>query len=374
MTRAALSGRCRGRALRRRGPPGGLAGHEGAAGPSRGVRTRTRQGPLGAEGVRREVPSARSPTSCCVPCRAGPPPPAPAARGGQQEAAPEQRCYKLTLAYDGTGYHGFQLQRGPQRQDTVQRRLEAALTRFTGLPREALKVQAAGRTDAGVHARGQVAQFSTPGGDFRALDGATLQRALNSLLPPDIRVLCAARAPPDFNARFALWKTYHYDISTAPVADPFTARFRHCPSRPELLDLEAMEAAAAAFVGTHDFSAFSSLPHDGSARSPVKTLRAFSLEPLDGGVRWVVSGNGFLYKQVRHMVGALLAVGGGRLPAAAVAEALARGADFAPPQRRHGFRGWMVAEAKGLTLHGAVYPPHDDPSRPMYCPVSIPPY
>lgn len=215
--------------------------------------------------------------------------------------------YAVTLAYDGTDYWGWQLQAAPPAQPasggggapakrqlrprpTIQLRLEQALAKVTGEPREALKVQAAGRTDAGVHARGQVAQFFARRRAGRPpLAPPALLRALNALLPPDVRALAAREVPLDFNVRYALRKTYTYDLDLSPAAaDPFLHRFRHRPRRPEALRLGAMADAAALFVGTHDFSNFANVSADGShaRKNPVKTILRYELVPIEGGARW----------------------------------------------------------------------------------------
>lgn len=224
--------------------------------------------------------------------------------------------YAITLAYDGTDYWGWQLQaapaappvssggggpskRQPRPRPTIQLRLEQALVKITGEPREVLKVQAAGRTDAGVHARGQVAQFFARRRPGRPpLAPPALLRALNALLPPDVRALAAREVPLDFNVRYALRKTYRYDLDLAPgAADPFQHRFRHRPRRPEALRLAAMADAAQLFVGTHDFSNFANVSADGShaRKDPVKTILRYELLPIEGGARWAQLGcNGLL--------------------------------------------------------------------------------
>jgi len=155
------------------------------------------------------------------------------------------RTLKLTLAYDGTRLVGWQRQ---AEGESVQGLLEDALARFEGA---SVTVHGAGRTDAGVHARGQVASAVV---SFNH-DVTTLQRALNAHLPPDIRVLSVADADSEFHARFSCRaKTYQYRITNTPVADPFDRAYAwHIP---ESLDIAAMERAAATLVGTHDFVAF----------------------------------------------------------------------------------------------------------------------
>lgn len=176
-----------------------------------------------------------------------------------------------------------------------------------------------GRTDAGVHARGQVAHFDLD----REIDGASLRRALNDRLPEDVRILRAEPAPPDFDARLsAHGKEYRYRIWNAEVVDPALRCFRHRVSR--ALDLDAMRRAAAHFVGEHDFAAFTANP-----QRPVESTvrRVFSVEVVaeedSPEVEIRVSGEGFLYKMVRSIAGFLLAVGTGKERPEAAAEILA---------------------------------------------------
>ena len=158
------------------------------------------------------------------------------------------RNLKITLAYDGTRLVGWQRQ---AEGDSVQGLLEDALARFEGAR---VTVHGAGRTDAGVHAFGQVASVQVTCGH----DIATLVRALNAQLPADVRVLSIDDAPPDFHARFsARAKTYRYQLRHGTIADPFERAFVwHMPER---LDVDAMRAAASVLVGTHDFAAFRSV-------------------------------------------------------------------------------------------------------------------
>ena len=168
--------------------------------------------------------------------------------------------YRVTLAYDGTDFSGFQLQRSAGR--TVQGVVEGALRRLGGGVRVA--VAAAGRTDAGVHALGQVAAFDLP----RELEPAALQRALNGLLPEDVRVLDAALAAPGFHPRkSALSKLYSYVLDCGSVQPPQRRRFAgFCPSR---LDEGGVRAAASLYLGRHDFTSLAS-----SASSATTTLRS----------------------------------------------------------------------------------------------------
>lgn len=170
------------------------------------------------------------------------------------DAAP-RRAFRLLLSYDGGAYAGFQLQ-PVQQGDSVQRRLESALGRLLNEPRAALSLACAARTDAGVHAAGQVVSFTAAREPRRGAAGLVL--SLNGLLPDDCRVLACADAAPGFSARFdALGKRYTYALDNAAVADPLRRRYAAHHFRP--LDVDAMRAAAAHFVGTHDFSAFANM-------------------------------------------------------------------------------------------------------------------
>ncbi|KAG2443316.1 hypothetical protein HYH02_009383 [Chlamydomonas schloesseri] len=274
--------------------------------------------------------------------------------------------HRLILAYDGTDYCGWQLQPAAP---TVQAKLEAALCTVLREDRGVLGVRAAGRTDSGVHARGQVVQFSCD----RELPGDKLAYKLNAVLPPDIRVMAVRRTAPDFSVTCSpIGKTYHYNITNSEAADPLRHRYAFHVRKP--LDLGAMRAAAAAMVGTHDFTQFSNIGEEGGRprkRNPVKTLRRVDVVELDpvafpGGVRIEVEGTGFLYKMVRHIAGVLVAVGERKLPPSIVAEMLEVG-NNAPPGRHGTYRGYNVAPARGLTLHEVQYDPRvDDPTALLY--------
>ncbi|KAI8477440.1 MAG: pseudouridine synthase [Monoraphidium minutum] len=266
----------------------------------------------------------------------------------------------MLVSYDGTAYSGWQLQ---PRAPTVQMHIERALTTVLREDRVPLSVSAAGRTDAGVHAAGQVVQFRTSRPE--AIDGARLPGRLNSLLPHDIRVAWVRATAPDFNVTCsATGKIYHYSIDTARVHDPLVYRYRmHCP-RP--LDAAAMRAGAAALVGTRDFTQFSNNAPERQRRNPVKELRRLDVMEEGGGLRLEVEGSGFLYKQVRHMVGVLLAVGEGKLGLDFIHERLEVGRSQ-PPGAGGAWRGYNVAPAKGLCLVRVFYPPEvDDPSALLH--------
>jgi tRNA pseudouridine38-40 synthase len=213
--------------------------------------------------------------------------------------------YKLTLAYDGTAYGGWQIQ---PNAISVQSLVEKALATALRAP---TPVAAAGRTDAGVHARGQTAHFTSE----TPLDLFRLQASLNGLLPPDIRVLKLESAPEAFHARYsAVSKEYHYHLHLDPMMDPFKRLYSYHVFSP--LDLDAMRAAARYFIGTHDFTSFANEASEGSAaKNPVRTLARLDICPEAGGIRLEFEGDGFLYKMVRNITGALLDVGRGKLSA-----------------------------------------------------------
>ena len=217
------------------------------------------------------------------------------------------RTFKLTLAYDGTDFAGWQSQANGR---TVQDALEATLLKITG---ESFRVMASGRTDAGVHALGQVVGFSTN----CPLPAETMHRALNAELPRDVVVLSCEDAPDDFHAiRWAKRKRYRYAIQDGPWPDVFSRRYawRMFPE----LDEATMRRAAQALVGTHDFASFQSA---GSKRtSTIRTVHEIALERSragEGGANLLhieVEADGFLYNMVRNIVGTLALVGRGKQP------------------------------------------------------------
>ena len=214
---------------------------------------------------------------------------------------------KLTLAYDGTDFSGWQIQVG---RPTIQGALVDVLRNLT---QESLTVHGAGRTDAGVHALGQVAHFKTRS----ELSPAEFQRACNALLPAAIRVVAAEEVGPDFHARWgSLAKTYRYRIYRGRVAPPFL--WRYVLHYPYPLNAAAMQQAALLFVGTHDFASFAASTgseEDDRGRSTVREIyRAEIIEAVGGEeMLFEVRGKSFLRFMVRKMVGTLLDVGRGRL-------------------------------------------------------------
>lgn len=238
--------------------------------------------------------------------------------------------WKLTLSYDGTAFHGWQVQ--PTRP-TVQETLAAAIEQLTG---ERLLPQGSGRTDAGVHALGQVVSFSLQA----SLPEGNLLHALNRALPPSIRVLQADRVPESFHARHsAVRKSYEYRIfeRRSNTAGAEAAAENICPPflAPYVWDChwslqaDQMRKAAAMLSGTHDFTSFAAADAELSVRegapgpNPVKTLLTSEVLEEDGLLLYRVTGSGFLHHMVRNIVGTLVDVGRGHLQAPDIARILA---------------------------------------------------
>jgi tRNA pseudouridine38-40 synthase len=217
------------------------------------------------------------------------------------------RNFKLTIAYDGTDFHGWQMQKN---KPTVQGEIVSVLRRLT---QEDTQLLGAGRTDAGVHALGQVGSFRTQS----ALSALEFHRALNALLPPSIRIVAVEETGPDFSARWsAKGKIYRYRIYRGKVVPPLL--WRYVLHYPFPLDEEAMKDAAARFVGMHDFTSFAASTgseDDDKERNMQREIFSTELKRTeDGEELWfTVHGRSFLRYMVRKMVGALLEVGRGRL-------------------------------------------------------------
>ena len=277
------------------------------------------------------------------------------------------QTWKLTLAYDGTDFSGWQIQPGER---TVQGELQAALGRVTG---ESPLPQGSGRTDAGVHALGQVASFELQA----TIPPENLQRAVNRTLPAAIRIVESRRMPSTFHARHStVAKTYEYRVFREPICPPFLARYVHACPWP--IDLEALQRSARLFEGEHDFLSFaatdpdltsrtlSSVPDFDQEQAPAPSA-ATSPGPVgkQGSTRTVFSssweqnqsengnlliyrvrGNGFLHHMVRNLVGTMLDVGRGymdieRIPAILAARSRSAAGPTAP--------------AQGLFLHSVEY-------------------
>ena len=258
------------------------------------------------------------------------------------------RNLKLVLAYDGTDYAGWQVQPG---MVTVQGSLTEAIARVT---RENVVLHGSGRTDAGVHALGQVANFSTSS----PIPAPNLVIALNDYLPSSIRVLAAEEVAEDFHARkSARAKTYRYRIVRGPICSPFVSRFVY--HHPWPLDPSAMTDAASSVLGQHDFTSFAAVDPDrlrriaeavdGDDESPsnIRTIYSSSFRHEGDEFLYEVRGNGFLHHMVRNLVGAFLLVGKGTIRASDITAALAAKNRSSNPA--------STAPASGLALVSVEY-------------------
>jgi tRNA pseudouridine38-40 synthase len=220
--------------------------------------------------------------------------------GNQTRQSIEKRNIRLTIAFEGGAYHGWQIQ---DNSPTLQGLISEAITRITG---ERLTLTGSGRTDAGTHARGLVANFIT----VSQISPAQLVRALNGLLPRDIRILSAKQVPLDFHARRdAVSKTYRYQIYLGSILPPHLIReyFQY----PYRVDVQKMEVAASLFQGEHDFASFAKTNKDYS--STVRHIFRCTLKKKGRRLFLTVQGNGFLHHMVRNMAGTLLEVGKGSM-------------------------------------------------------------
>lgn len=256
--------------------------------------------------------------------------------------------YLLTIAYEGTAFHGWQQQDGVR---TVQQELVRA---FAAIDCPGLHVEGAGRTDAGVHAVGQAAHVVVP----RAFPPERLLLALNSNLPDDVAVQAVREAPDGFHARFhARGKRYVYRCLCVGVRPAIGRGLYHWVRRP--VDVAAMRAAAVCLAGRHDFASFAANPGYPRRRGTVRVLQHLHLLRHAGGFDLAVQGSGFLYNMVRNIMGSLLEVGYGNHPPGWIAEVLAacdrrRAGPTAPP---HGLYLVRVLYADDLSPAG------DEPGR-----------
>jgi len=249
---------------------------------------------------------------------------------------PISRRIRVTVSYDGTNYHGWQVQPG---LPTVQGVIETALAEIEGT---AVKVEGSGRTDAGVHALAQVAAFTLA----NPIPVENLRKALNRLLPRDVRILEAVEAAPDFHPRYqAMAKTYEYRIWRAEICPPFERLYVY--HHPYPLDEARVAELAHLFEGEHDFSAFAaSDERDELGLSKVRTIHSSTAERRCDVLIYRVRGSGFLKHMVRNVVGVLLETGKGNLTRADLEARLQPGCSLpAGPS----------APARGLFLVGVEY-------------------
>ncbi len=245
------------------------------------------------------------------------------------------RNIKITLQYEGTRYQGWQRQ--DSTENTLQGKLEALLGKMSGTR---IEVQGAGRTDAGVHALAQTANFKLP--DNVNHKPEEILAYMNRYLPDDIAVIAAEEVPERFHSRLnAKGKTYHYRILNSAVPHVFLRRYAWIVENG--LDVEAMRKAAAFLCGTHDFSAFTShrKSKNPNKKSKVRTIYTIDIDKNQDEILFRFIGNGFLYHMIRIMVGTLTEVGTGKIKPEAVAAILASG------QREN---AGVLVPAKGLTL------------------------
>ncbi len=238
------------------------------------------------------------------------------------------RRIKLTLEYEGTRYSGWQVQNN---SDTIQGRLEEALGKVLN---HRVRLHGAGRTDAGVHAREQVAHFDTASN----LPAESILKGANTHLPPDIAIFRAEEVGEDFHARYSAHsKIYRYRILVREIRSPL-ARHRALRVSPPL-DYEKMRSAARSLIGRHDFAAFTA--SGSSVKETVRELRRINISGIGEDCELEFSADGFLYRMVRNIVGTLVEVGKGNLDAAEVAKIL-----YSRDRRRAG----PTAPAHGLCL------------------------
>jgi tRNA pseudouridine38-40 synthase len=254
--------------------------------------------------------------------------------------------FKLTIAYDGTGYEGWQVQ---TIGTGVQEKIELALAKlFPSRPR----VHSSSRTDTGVHALGMVVHFEIPPAES-SISPRKLLLALNAWLPEDVRVVQAARAARDFHARFnAIGKQYRYFVWNHAAMNPLIRHTAWHVPRP--LNLAAMRRAAPSFVGTHDFQSFAANPGYQKS-SHVRSLWRCDLKKTGPLLTFVIEGDGFLYKMCRGIVGTLVQVGLGKFSPETMRELLAK--------KNRQLAG-MTAPAHGLVLWQVFYRKRKHARRP----------
>ena len=245
--------------------------------------------------------------------------------------------FKLTIAYDGTNYAGWQVQKTGL---GVQQKIEEALEKLFG---HKLRAHSSSRTDAGVHALGMIAHVEIPAGNFR-MPLRKLALAINAHLPQDIRVMTAVRCRADFHARFdATGKQYRYIVWNHPVMNPLLrAQAWHFPPP---LDLDAMRAAASLFLGKHDFKSFAGT-RTYEMESTERTVTRCEIKRSGRLLTFVIEGDGFLYKMCRGIVGTLVQIGQEKFNPEAVRKML---------QHRDRRAAGVTAPAHGLVLWKVFY-------------------
>ena len=242
--------------------------------------------------------------------------------------------YRIILQYEGTKYQGWQRQ--DSTDNTIQGKLEALLTKMCGEP---VEIQGSGRTDAGVHAYGQVANFH----GNTELSTEEIMEYMTRYLPEDIGVIKVEKVPERFHSRLnAKGKVYCYRVMTGNVPHVFDRRYVY--EHPERLDVAAMKEAAAMLVGTHDFKSFTSTKR--GKKSTVRTIESIDIALIGDEVRFTYKGDGFLYHMVRILTGTLLEVGEGKRPVTDILQIIE-----AKNRENAGF----LAPAKGLALMEVIY-------------------
>ena len=244
------------------------------------------------------------------------------------------RNFRIVLQYEGTKYQGWQKQESTG--NTIQGKLENILSRMVDSP---IEIHGAGRTDAGVHAKGQVAHFKAD----TTMSENEILRYINQYLPEDIAVVSVKEAGERFHARLnAIGKIYQYRIMNSEIPHVFERRYVH--EETATLDIQKMENAAERLIGTHDFKAFTSTKR--GKKSTVRTIESITIDKIGDEIRMTYKGDGFLYHMVRILSGTLIEVGRGERSVESVSEALS-----SMERENAGF----LAPAKGLTLMEVLY-------------------
>lgn len=245
--------------------------------------------------------------------------------------------YKILISYDGTNYSGWQVQKTGQ---AIQPVLQKAIETFLRHP---IQLSASGRTDAGVHALGQVAHFDSE----LQIDAHRFLYSINALLQADIRVHHVEQTTLDFHARYsAISKVYHYHLHLDEMVDPFNRLYSYHVFFPCNLDL--LFQASQSFLGEHDFTSFASRAYQGAASyDPIRTLHRLDIVPEEGGIRLEFEADGFLYRMVRNITGTLLDVSRGLIKPSEISDI------FASKDRR---KAGQIVPPHGLFLMEVKYP------------------